>query len=73
MTQDGLSAKLTPRQLELAKHVALGMTNAEIAEVMGTAEQTAKNQCLIVARLLGVRNRVEIARKMILAGFTVSA
>jgi adenylate cyclase len=50
---------LTPRQLEVLELVAKGLTNAEIAQVLGIAPGTAKNHVAAVLEALDVSNRTE--------------
>jgi DNA-binding NarL/FixJ family response regulator len=52
---------LTQRELEVARLVAHGMTNAEIAERLVLSAGTVKNHVARVQRRLGVPNRVGIA------------
>jgi len=52
--------ELAPRQREIAGLVAIGLTEAEIAERLGITRNTVKNHKTIVYRKLGVRNAVEL-------------
>lgn len=54
-------ADLTPRELEVAKLVADGLTNAEIAAELVVALGTVKSHLANIQTRLGARNRVEIA------------
>jgi DNA-binding NarL/FixJ family response regulator len=49
---------LTTRELEIARMVAMGHTNAEIATVLFISPGTVKNHVAGIQRKLGVRNRV---------------
>jgi DNA-binding NarL/FixJ family response regulator len=52
---------LTDRELEVARLVALGLTNAEIGAELFISRGTAKTHVASIQRKLGVRNRVGIA------------
>lgn len=56
---DGLS-KLTPREVEVARAVARGMTNAEIAEALVISEWTVKTHVASILRKLGLRDRAQV-------------
>jgi DNA-binding NarL/FixJ family response regulator len=52
---------LTPRELEDAKLVGQGATNAEIADALYISEGTAKNNVSKILRKLGLRDRTQLA------------
>jgi DNA-binding NarL/FixJ family response regulator len=52
---------LTRRELDVARLVALGRTNAEVASELFISPGTAKTHVANIQRKLGVRNRVGIA------------
>jgi DNA-binding NarL/FixJ family response regulator len=52
---------LTPREREVAQHVAAGRTNAEISEQLYVSAGTIKTHIANIQRKLNVRNRVGIA------------
>jgi DNA-binding response OmpR family regulator len=62
LSDDELRAKfgLTPRQLAVAKLVAEGRTNQEIAEALGTSFYTARNHAEQVLRRLNVGSRAAV-------------
>lgn len=53
------ATRLTERQLEVLELIAKGLTNAEIAGVLGIARATAKNHVSAVLQALDVSNRTE--------------
>ena len=57
--------ELSPREAELLKAMAEGLTNKGIAQQFGISHQTARNHLSNVYRKLGVRSRAEA----VLAGF----
>jgi len=52
---------LTPREREVARHVALGLRNAEVARALFIGEQTVKTHLNNIFHKLGFRDRVELA------------
>jgi len=52
-----LPTALTSRELEVLRFIARGMSNREIADALGTAEGTVKNQASSILQKLGVRDR----------------
>ncbi|MGW1956875.1 LuxR C-terminal-related transcriptional regulator [Streptomyces sp. NPDC001920] len=57
----GLSA-LTPQQLRIARYVAEGATNREVAQRLAVSTRTVDYHLRNVFAALGVRSRVELAR-----------
>jgi DNA-binding NarL/FixJ family response regulator len=64
-----LPDRLTPREIELLRLMAGGLSNREIATASGTAEGTVKNQVSSILSKLGVRDRVRAVLKAIEAGY----
>jgi DNA-binding NarL/FixJ family response regulator len=64
-----LPDRLTPREIELLRLMAGGLSNREIAAVSGTAEGTVKNHVSSILSKLGVRDRVRAVLKGIEAGY----
>lgn len=52
---------LTKRQLTVAKHIATGKRNREIADEMGIRYETVKEHVEHILKRLGLRSRVDIA------------
>jgi DNA-binding NarL/FixJ family response regulator len=52
---------LTPRELDIVRAVARGMTNAELGERLEISISTVKTHLAAVQRKIGARNRTEIA------------
>lgn len=61
-------ADLSPRELEVVRMVAAGMTNGEIAASLRLSQNTVKNHIARVFDKLGVNNRAELTRKAIDSG-----
>jgi DNA-binding NarL/FixJ family response regulator len=53
--------KLSRRELQIVRFIALGMRNFEIAERLGIGEQTVKNHLHKVFQKTGVRDRLDMA------------
>jgi DNA-binding CsgD family transcriptional regulator len=56
---------LTTREREVALLVADGLRSREVAERLGIASQTVKSHLKTIFDKLGVRNRVELARRLV--------
>lgn len=55
---------LTPKELAVARHVARGLRNREIATLLGTTEGTVKVYLHSIYTKWGISNRTELAVKM---------
>ena len=51
---------LSPRELDTARHVAQGLSNAEIAQRMFLSEPTIKTHVTAILAKLGLRDRVQV-------------
>jgi DNA-binding NarL/FixJ family response regulator len=60
---------LTPRELEVLRLMAGGYSNREIADALGTAEGTVKNQASAILSKLGVRDRTRAVLKALELGW----
>lgn len=63
-----IPAALTRRELEVLRLMAGGRSNKEIADALGTAEATVKNQASSVFAKLGVRDRTRAVLRAIELG-----
>lgn len=57
--EGGSSSPLTERELQILRHVADGLRNRQIAEVLDLTEQTVKNHISSILHKLGVPNRTQ--------------
>ena len=60
-----LGRRADPREREVALLVADGLRSREVAERLGIASQTVKSHLKTIFDKLGVRNRVELARRLV--------
>ena len=60
--------KLSPREREIIKMVALGLTNQSIGERLFISDKTVKNYVTSIRRKLCVENRIQIALYAIRCG-----
>jgi DNA-binding CsgD family transcriptional regulator len=66
------SAALTSAQLDVARAIAQGATNADIARARGTSVRTVANQVASILRGLGVDSRAQVAARLALVDFSPS-
>lgn len=57
---DPLLEELTPRELEVAQHIAQGLSNAEIAHTLFLSEATVKTHVRRILTKLHLRDRVQV-------------
>ena len=62
------SDPLTPREVEILRLVAAGMSNREIANALDVAEGTVKNHTSSILSKLGVRDRTRAVLKALERG-----
>jgi DNA-binding NarL/FixJ family response regulator len=68
-SQGNSSAKrLTARELEIVRFVAIGLRNAEVAERMSISESTVKTHLNNIFQKLGMRDRLELVHYAIKTG-----
>ncbi|AIY02309.1 two-component system response regulator [Arthrobacter sp. PAMC 25486] len=60
MHPDPLLEELTPRELEVAMHIAQGLSNAEIAHTLFLSEATVKTHVRRILTKLHLRDRVQV-------------
>jgi DNA-binding NarL/FixJ family response regulator len=58
------AAELSPRQVEVLRLVARGLTNKEVSQVLGIAPGTVKSHIVRIYEILDVTNRTEAAMRM---------
>ncbi|HEX7448319.1 MAG TPA: response regulator transcription factor [Pirellulales bacterium] len=59
--QGEIEIALTPRESEVLSHVAHGLTNKEIARLLGISSETVKEHVQRLLRKIGVRDRTQAA------------
>ena len=65
--------KLTPRQIEVMKMVALGLRTRDIAEKLQLSVKTIESHRQEVMRRLGLRNMADLVRYAVRVGLVASA
>ncbi|HYS63458.1 MAG TPA: LuxR C-terminal-related transcriptional regulator [Paraburkholderia sp.] len=55
---------LSIRELEVARHVASGLTHKEIARVLGISPSTVRKQIVSIHERMGVHNNAELASRL---------
>ncbi len=55
-------ARLTPRQLEVVRLVARGLSNKEVGNALTITEARVRNILVVLFRTLGVHSRAELAK-----------
>jgi DNA-binding NarL/FixJ family response regulator len=66
--EDAPSDPLTPRELEVVKLIAEGLTSEEVAETLAIAKNTVDRHRDNILEKLGLRNRVDLTRYAIKRG-----
>jgi DNA-binding NarL/FixJ family response regulator len=62
------AATLTPRELEVLRYIARGLSQKEIAKLMNVGQRTAEKHTENLMRKLGIHDRVELSRFAIREG-----
>ncbi|MCD9193469.1 helix-turn-helix transcriptional regulator [Streptomyces albireticuli] len=57
-------ASLTPQQLRVARHVAEGRTNREVAALLTLSHRTVDHHLRNVFATLGIRSRVQLVHAL---------
>jgi DNA-binding CsgD family transcriptional regulator len=70
---EGQLGALSPRERTVLGLIGAGMSTAQMARTLGRSPKTIENQRYSVARKLGARNRVELARIALRAGLSAPA
>lgn len=65
------SPVLSPRELDVLKHVAKGRTNSQIAAALGISDKTVRNHLSRVFTKLAASNRAHAVLKAIVAGILI--
>ena len=61
-----LKELLTPKELAVASLVAIGHSNVSIALELGIKAGTVKNHLTTIFKILGCKNRVQLAAKYLM-------
>jgi DNA-binding CsgD family transcriptional regulator len=64
----GNRAGLTPRELEILRMAARGLTDKEIAARLSTRSHTVSNYLTVILLKLGARNRTEAVAQAVSTG-----
>lgn len=65
--------KLTPRQVDVIKAIARGLSNKMIAYELGLTEGTVKVHVTVILKILGVTNRVSAVMEAVKQGYITSS
>lgn len=71
MSQRADRPELTPRELEVLKLLVTGLTNREIASVLGNSENTVRNHTISIFAKLDVSDRAEAVGAALQRGIVV--
>ena len=61
VSSQGSRKNLTPREKEVVKYIAEGMSNGEISQKLGISDKTVKNHVSSILRKLGLMDRTQVA------------
>lgn len=57
--------RLSPRQRQITEHVALGLSNREIAAVLGLSPHSVRNHLVRIFEAIGASNRTDVVRRAV--------
>ena len=58
--------RLSHRQREITEHIALGLTNREIAAALGLSPHSVRNHVVRIFEAIGAANRADVVRRAVL-------
>jgi DNA-binding NarL/FixJ family response regulator len=59
--QKDAMVKISPREAEVLRFLAQGLTNKEVAKKMEISDQTVKNHLMSISKKTGINNRTLLA------------
>jgi len=59
------TVKINPKEFEVVKYLAQGMTNPEISKCMGVSPRTVQAHIFNLMKKLKVKNRMQIVLKLV--------
>jgi len=68
MAKNRASSSLSPREVQITRFIAQGLTNGQISERLYLSVYTVRNEVGNILRKLGLRNRTQIASSLVYEG-----